>query len=65
MWANFISHCDEGAIFNNFQRKLFHIRRKPNTDCRQKIYQIASCTKEINYNNIIFFCVILSGGQSP
>ena len=30
MWANFISHCDEGAIFNNFQRKLFHIRRKPN-----------------------------------
>ena len=27
MWANFISHCDEGAIFHNGRRSLFHIRR--------------------------------------
>ena len=30
MWANFISHCDEGAIFHNSRSELFHIRRKPN-----------------------------------
>ena len=30
MWANFISHCYEGAIFHNSQSELFHIRRKPN-----------------------------------
>ena len=30
MWANFISHCDEGAIFHNSRGELFHIRRKPN-----------------------------------
>lgn len=27
MWANFISHCDKGAIFHNGHRSLFHIRR--------------------------------------
>ncbi len=27
MWANFISHCDKGAIFHNDQRALFHVRR--------------------------------------
>ena len=26
----FISHCDNGAIFHNSRRKLFHIRCKPN-----------------------------------
>ena len=30
MWANFISHCDEGAIFHNSRSELFHIRREPN-----------------------------------
>ena len=30
MWANFISHCDEGAIFHNSRSELFHIRCKPN-----------------------------------
>ena len=28
--ANFISHCDEGAIFHNSRSELFHIRRQPN-----------------------------------
>ena len=27
MWANFISHCDEVAIFHNDHGSLFHIRR--------------------------------------
>jgi hypothetical protein len=22
MWANFISHCDEGAIFHNFRKEI-------------------------------------------
>ena len=22
MWANFISHCDNGAIFHNFRKKI-------------------------------------------
>ena len=30
MWANFISHYDEGAIFHNSRGELFHIRHKPN-----------------------------------
>ena len=34
------------------------------TDCRQKIYQIASCTKEINYNNIIFFVSSWAEGKA-
>ena len=43
MWANFISHCDKGAIFHNFQRKLFHIRRKPNISLEK--------LSELWYNN--------------
>ena len=41
MWANLISHCDEGAIFNNFQRKLFHIRLGPNISLESALSEIS------------------------
>ena len=30
MWANFISHCDEGAIFHNFRKKIISHSALPN-----------------------------------
>ena len=30
MWANFISHCDEGAIFHNFRKKIISYSATPN-----------------------------------
>ena len=35
--ANFISHCDEGAIFHNSRSELFHIRRETNISL-EKLY---------------------------
>ena len=47
MWANFISHCDEGAIFHNSRSELFHIRCKPNISLktyRNKLLMIYKAT---------------------
>ena len=48
MWANFISHCDEGAIFHNSRSELFHIRRKPNISLK-------ACDSEVFRNFVDAF----------
>ena len=35
MWANFISHCDEGAIFHNFRKEIISHSATPNISLKK------------------------------
>ena len=46
MWANFISHCDEGAIFHNFRKEIISHSATPNISLKafdSKVFRIFVC----------------------
>ena len=50
MWANFISHCDEGAIFHNFRKKIISHSASPNISLNSRV---AFCTANHNGATIL------------